>query len=134
MPENPAEKIAELEEKLAYKEALVLELEAKIAELESKIGGNTEEMQKLSKEVSTLKSTIDTNERSAIVLSAVQSGKILPAQKSIYMKLSKTELNDELSKLPKKAVVLSKTQESILADEKTEAQKLAAYITAKLRE
>jgi len=123
------EKLAELESKLAEKEALVLELEAKISDLEAE---QAKKIERLSLQVQSLEHTIDTKEKEDIINSAIVAGRILPAQKALYLSLSKDSLVKEIEKLPKQCL-LNKTQEVKILDSKTEVQKLSAYITSKLK-
>lgn len=130
--EHMKEYVKELEAKLAEKEALVLELEAKLAELEGQGTEAAHQTERLSKQVQDLTQKIDTKEKEDLINSAIVAGRILPAQKALYLSLGKDSLVKEIEKLPKQ-VLLEKTQETVLNDsKKSEVQKLSAYITSKL--
>lgn len=132
-PEEMAQKIQDLEAKLAEKEQLVLDLEAKLKEYEGQSDASQEEMQKLSKQVVELSAKIDTKDKEEIINRAIVCGQIFPAQKGLYLKLNKTDLQSEIEKLPKQKL-LQRTEEVVLQnDEQSEIQKLSAYISAKLK-
>jgi phage I-like protein len=135
--EEMQKKIADLEEKLAIKEQLVLELEAKLKEYEGQSKEDSEEMKKLNndlrKQVVELSAKIDNKDKEEIVQRAIALGRIFPAQKDLYMQLSKDALNTEIDKLPLKQRLLTKTDEVIIDTKESEVQKLSAYISAKLK-
>jgi phage I-like protein len=120
--------ISELQAKLEEKDSLVKDLEAKLAELtgetELTLTSKTEEITKLSNKVDTL-------EKDILITSAITNGKLNPAQKELYISLSKTKLVEEIAKLPKN-VILNKTVEHAEAVELTDAQKLTAYINKRV--
>jgi phage I-like protein len=116
--------LKEMEDKLAEKEALVAELEAKIAEL-------TGDSAVMEEKLTILSNKLEMNEKETIVTKAITAGKLLPAQRDLYMSLDKNTLNTEIGKLSKN-VIFEKTLEIEPVKEESEVQKLTAYINKRV--
>jgi phage I-like protein len=116
--------LKEMEDKLAEKEALVAELEAKIAEL-------TGDSAVMEEKLTILSNKLEMNEKETIVTKAITAGKLLPAQRDLYMSLDKSTLNTEIGKLSKN-VIFEKTLEIEPIKEESEVQKLTAYINKRV--
>ena len=120
------EAMAALEEK----DKIIAELKSKLSETEDM----PEEMEKLNQKLTKLSADLDTKTKEVIVLSAIHSGKLNPAQKDLYISLDAAKLTVELDKLPAKSVVLNKTVENVAAVsvEKSEVRKLSDYINKRV--
>jgi uncharacterized protein (DUF3084 family) len=132
-PEDLQAKIDELLAIIENKDSLVKQLEEKVAELQGESGKMEEDLQCKDQEIAKLSKVIEASTKEKIVTLAITDGKILPAQKDLYMSLDTNVLQTEVNKLSK-SVLLNKTQE-IQVDidpEKTEVQKLTAYINKKV--